>query len=762
MGASFVGSKAFSGPSSLKVPANEKATYPITFTPTWGCDEKCKLTLRNSKSGDSFEYELHGTADEPLAEGHEVIKCNARDTVTHVFKVINPTNKPVAYNVESDIPFVSGEPTIAVPGGQTKEYTMKLSPQLGGQYTGSVNFTHPTTGEFSWYTVEVSVDSPLEEQVLDIAAVVRQAVSVEISLANPLPEPIEFEVLLTGEGLLGDSTFTLAPLAVGTYELYYSPLVAKGHSGSIAFLNDRVGEFWYRLKLKASPASPVQLEPLACAVGAKATCPITIENPLGKEISLQAHVTNRTNFVVDPPSVTLPPYGDATVLVEYVPSSIGEDEHTQITLTNPNLGDWQYLATGRGEPPAVMPEHCPVATVAEASSYMFSFRNPFPMPLVLDVTLRNTKVDATSAAAAVPELATAGSSRGSRRGSSRGSERSRKSEPVEPAEPDAFTLLLRKTSGVVLSPFTSMSVPLSFAPVSIAEKHATVEVKAPYRDGTLTWQFPIRGVVNAPPHLHALAFSCPAKKAIRQVIELPLRALAGLTGPEAFAFELAVPSSAKALVDRALTITPVETTISRVDQPLKFQVLFEPLRPFTTTVTLVVLRSTGGRWPFEMQLDATDPEPDDTFSIEANLNSTTTVKFSLTNRFQAYAPFQAYFSTDSAYTLDVAPSNGLLAPAGSDGTQFSVSFSPTEYGKLERGRLIIQTAEMQWTYEVVGTHPQFQLPTNVVSKVDSHLRSTYAAQLGQKTGKNAVKKNMSQNELAKGRDRLGVGASAVP
>ena len=152
----------------------------------------------------------------------------------------------------------------------------------------------------------------------------------------------------------------------------------------------------------------------------------------------------------------------------------------------------------------------------------------------------------------------------------------------------------------------------------------------------------------------------------------------------------------------------------------------------------------------------------DTIAIEANLNSTSTVKFSLTNRFQSFAPFQAYFSTDSAYTLDVKPSNGLLAPAGSDGTQFAVSFSPTEYGKLQRGRLIIQTAEMQWTYEVVGTHPQFQLPTNVVSKVDSHLRSTYAAQLGQKTGKNAVKKNMSQNELAKGRDRLGVGASAVP
>ena len=353
LGASFVGSKAFSGPSSLKVPANEKATYPITFTPTWGCDEKCKLTLRNSKSGDSFEYELHGTADEPLAEGHEVIKCNARDTVTHVFKVINPTNKPVAYNVESDIPFVSGEPTIAVPGGQTKEYTMKLSPQLGGQYTGSVNFTHPTTGEFSWYTVEVSVDSPLEEQVLDIAAVVRQAVSVEISLANPLPEPIEFEVLLTGEGCSATRP-SRSRRSRSARTSSTTRRSSRRAPGSIAFLNDRVGEFWYRLKLGVA-REPRAARPLACAVGAKATCPITIENPLGKEISLQAHVTNRTNFVVDPPSVTLPPYGDATVLVEYVPSSIGEDEHTQITLTNPNLGDWQYLATGRGEPPASCP-----------------------------------------------------------------------------------------------------------------------------------------------------------------------------------------------------------------------------------------------------------------------------------------------------------------------------------------------------------------------------------------------------------------------
>ena len=70
-----------------------------------------------------------------------------------------------------------------------------------------------------------------------------------------------------------------------------------------------------------------------------------------------------------------------------------------------------------------------------------------------------------------------------------------------------------------------------------------------------------------------------------------------------------------------------------------------------------------------LQLDSLEPDPDDTITIEANLAQTSTVKFALTNRFPSYATFQAYFSTESAYTLSVTPTNGLLAPAGSEGTQ---------------------------------------------------------------------------------------------
>ena len=199
--------------------------------------------------------------------------------------------------------------------------------------------------------------------------------------------------------------------------------------------------------------------------------------------------------------------------------------------------------------------------------------------------------------------------------------------------------------------------------------------------------------------------------------------MAGLRRNEKFSFELDVPDALQPLVGKALKIREVEATISRPEQPLRYQVVFEPLKPFSASVGLVVVRATGGRWPFVLQLDATDPDPDDTITIEANLRQTSSVTFRLSNRGPDYAPFQAFFSTDSAETLSVSPAHGLLAPAGTEGTQFVVTFAPLEYGKLQRGRLVIMTEEMQLSYEVVGAQPGYAVPAHkVASKVDSRLK----------------------------------------
>jgi hypothetical protein len=75
------------------------------------------------------------------------------------------------------------------------------------------------------------------------------------------------------------------------------------------------------------------------------------------------------------------------------------------------------------------------------------------------------------------------------------------------------------------------------------------------------------------------------------------------------------------------------------------------------------------------------------------------------------AEFQAYFTSDSAAEFVVYPKTGLLEPYGKEGTNFIVSFTPIEYGKAKIGRLVIQTEEMQWTYEIRGSHPHYKIPT---------------------------------------------------
>jgi len=318
-----------------------------------------------------------------------VRQCNAREAIDLTFRVpyfVSGASGALVCEVESDMPFVSGSDTIQVPAKGEAEYVLRMKPQLGGSYTGSVTFKAPG-GEFLWYTMEVQVDSPLHERSIDMRAEIRKVVSAEISLENPLDEVIDFRVELQGHGVLGDNTFSLGPRATGAYSLYYSPLTVQEHSGSVAFLNDRVGEFWYKLNLYSEAAPPVELDPLSAPVGTKTTVPLTVENPLAEEVVITGQVSNRTNFAINPAVVQVPPYGQATVDLEYVPSSLQEVEATEVALTCPKLGDWLYMAEGRGELPGVMPEHFPEATVGDAMSYMLQFRNPFRQQLSLDIVL---------------------------------------------------------------------------------------------------------------------------------------------------------------------------------------------------------------------------------------------------------------------------------------------------------------------------------------------------------------------------------------
>lgn len=69
----------------------------------------------------------------------------------------------------------------------------------------------------------------------------------------------------------------------------------------------------------------------------------------------------------------------------------------------------------------------------------------------------------------------------------------------------------------------------------------------------------------------------------------------------------------------------------------------------------------------------------------------------------------------------MSPTNGVLEPFGREGTPIIVSFTPVEYGAPKRGKLIVKTEDMMWSYRVIGRHPTYKAPEAQGGRIDNRL-----------------------------------------
>lgn len=95
-------------------------------------------------------------------------------------------------------------------------------------------------------------------------------------------------------------------------------------------------------------------------------------------------------------------------------------------------------------------------------------------------------------------------------------------------------------------------------------------------------------------------------------------------------------------------------------------------------------------------LESLPPHEDDIIVLSAPLESVDSVSFKLTNRAKSFATFSAKYTPDSDPEFTVSPSTGILEPYGRNGTNFTLTFSPVEYGKAKTAKLIIETEDMYW------------------------------------------------------------------
>lgn len=662
--------KDFSATKDFSVRKKSTGMCTVVYKPQWIGESKGKIVLDVMVTGEVYEFNLRGICEEPRAEEHIILDCRVKETSTHLISVPNNTENPINYRVESDLINASGEPEITVPPKSKAKYEVVIRPVQSGQYTGAITF-YDQSNRFYWYTLEIRAAEPEPEDEKILMTHCRKEIELKITVFNPFPENTTFDVSIQGKGLMGESIFNVPAKEQGVYELHYSPLIPGESEGAIFFISEKTGEFWYKLKLNALPPEPIELELFECELGRTESQAILLENPTDEEAILDYTSSNPLNFELVPEKIIIPPGEVVEALIKYCPSSLKHVENGLITLTSSILGNWEYKLRGKGVPPTKMEPLEVSATIGESSSVQVTFKNPFREVITINLALEGKEV---------------------------------------------FNILVKRNKFSV-GPLGLLLIPVSFQPVSMEEALATLVVSI---TDDLAWRFPIRGITENSSQQRDFNYKTKCRNTIEQPLSIVLNDLEELTEAENFTHEIRVPNKEfQRLVDNSFKVEPLKNIIMSADEPLEFLVRFEPLRPFKTIVEFLIYKSSGGRWKYNVMLEALDPDVDDTIVIESQINKSHSVAFKLTNQLKAFANFDAFFTPESNSCFTVMPTQGTLEPFGREGTQFVVTFSPNEYGAAKIGRLIIQTDDMRWIYTIKGVHPHYQPPEVQGGRLDN-------------------------------------------
>ena len=661
----------FSGPRELAVDPFTTVNYALTFAPAVVGAYEGELQLHIVTTGESSTYRLKGIADDPAAEAHVAVVMQARDTKTASVSVPNPTGADVTYAVYSDLPFIYGNGSLKVKKDATVNFELGLRPPKSGLYRGSVTFASPS-GQYVWFTVEVDVSSPASLDTIDVRSEVRRAKEISIELTNPLDTDVTFDVDVDGDGLNGAESISLRANETGSYELLYCPLVPGETEGRLRFVSDTVGEFEYELRLTAEEVEPLPLEEVHCELGDSTVREITLTNPTGQVLTLSTESDHPAGFMLFPETFTLGAFETGTVSMRYTPSVLEVSESALLTVHVVASGAiaWQFAAHGRGTPPSRVESVSISAPVGETGNGVVTFRNPFPSTVGVSLHLEGD-------AAGVFDIG-----------------------------------MLRRGGEVQVEPLGTLTVPVVFSPRRMEESGAILHINA----DNLSWKYQIMGraeTLGGPP----ISLATRSRQELDEHVDVRL---AGMTADERVSvseFYVEV-SAAEEAARNALSVSPLRILTDGDDMMIRLRVRFTPLRVMSSRADVVVCRGTGGasgRWRRELRLDAAESETEGVVDVSAQVGEIGTAVVRVHSTSSSSAAFRAYFSPESAMELDVTPAQGIMPGVG-DGApplELNVTYAPVEYGRAAAGLLIVETDEMQRSFQVNGVRPEYTPPRGV-------------------------------------------------
>eukprot|EP00873_Tetraselmis_striata_P026074 jgi/Tetstr1/446338/TSEL_033880.t1 len=661
--AKVVGGEAFSGQGAVTVPPKSTLPYELRFCAPWIGEYKGTLEMSIPSTGEMNVYSLMGRAGEPAAEGHMELECVARQSVARKLTVPNNGKGVARYRVYSDLDFVAGKETLSVESGRTREWAMSITPPRAGRFTGSITFA-TDQGPYVWFTLELTVSESAPVDRIEVTAAVRAAAAITVDVRNPLQEPTTFNVSYAGRDVLG-------------------------------FEHPSLGVFWYELTLTSTPSDPIKLPEMSAPVGSRATQLVSVPNAGATEVVFATSSSNPRNFGVSPEFVAVPPGGEATIVVEFSPSSLSAAATGLLRLDSADSGQWDYEVVGHGERPQPGEPLDIGASPGTPGTGQMVWRNPLDEMVTVRLAI---EADSTGGADDVR----------------------------------SFSLMERRAaSGILVDTGEAVPVAVAFAPSMLRDYAARLVLSAeiPSQREPVRFEFPLRGLAETPSSGSVFKFSTKARSKLEAPLEVMLTGLSGMSPEEVFGFEVHPPPAERIAIERSLSIREVHTAITTPEEPLRYSVVFHPQKTMSCMVDLIITKKSGGRWRFEMQLEASQPDLDGELVIEAGVGQLGRLPLYLYAQGEQPVEFTAKLTTDSDLDLEVQPRSGLLFPRDEDGTwetsnkppPLILTYRNKDYGKRARGKLIVQTPESEFTYLLTGIISKYVPPDpkSTVSRVST-------------------------------------------
>ncbi|CAL8289677.1 unnamed protein product [Lota lota] len=724
----------FSGPELLDVPAEMKASYPLTFKPAVQCMVMGKLSLLNDCDGTEHTFTLRGMGQRPLPVDGLVLHCQVGQVTHTELRVPNYSRHKITLQVVTDLAIASGDTSLEIMPGQTAAYTLAVSPWKRGRTSGSVSFVATEKGEEPanhhgdvfrpyevYFSVEITSKPPPPLDILNVQSSVLGSSVVELAVPNPGVGELEVDVALEGEGLSGEQRATAPSRGTLNYRVTFAP-VREGHTtGSVVFQSESLGELWYQLELVAVSPPPSTLPPTRCEVGRWVRQTIILENPTAKSLELTVANSNPKNYTLETDgrrTVLVAPQSSSQLGVRFRPSFLG-DHRAQITFSCPQITEWCFLLSGCGFQPVSIS-----SLIGSHASVNIPFSNPTEHPALLSILL--TEEDPSGASSGQPII----------------------------RDKQVFWVPLRRTQGLRIGAGARLDVPVVFAPETMklqqawlyitlqpllhgpeprtASHHASTDSARPEENkkvnaASVRWVYALRGL-PAMPALESAPLGvvrCQAGRRLEEPLEVLLTGSRDTAGQEGGGASVCVEDfqcevgcdneEQRPLVEECVAVSiaaacrdPKSGVVA-----LTANLVYTPQGPHRCSVFLAVWCVSGAHWRFPLTLVATEPGVDDIIHITAagpgmtstaGLHLHSTTRCSLTCGLTFNLKCGRSFLSGSGSEFTVSPSCGVLPPRGSTGP-LTGAFTPTTDTKTPRALLLVQGADMCRTNEIQETLP---------------------------------------------------------